>query len=167
MNNIVDAFSAIGEGDFGRRWVNVLERIEIIEEEIAAAQKSVRSKKAKKVLWDSFLSLRLSPAYNGFSVDLYRAHCRELLERIITGDSADVPTDAEVMIVLSEMSLRVPLNNDAWALYITLFKKRFPGKLPDISTKDVHESYAGAMSQIDNEIRRKLSKIVSPRVEKE
>ena len=73
----------------------------------------------------------------------------------------------EVMVALSGMSFRAPLNNDAGALYVTLFKKRFPGKLPDISTKDVHESYVGAMSQIDNEIRRKLSKLVSPRVERE
>ena len=166
-NNFVDAFSAVELGDTGRRLMNVFERIEIAEEEIAVAQKTVRSKRGKKALWESFWSLRPSSLLGGFSDDLYRVHCRELLERIVTGDSVDVPTDAEVMVALSEMSLRAPLSQDAAALYVTLFKKGFPGKLPEVSTRDVHESYAGAMALVDNEIRRKLSKLVSPRIEKE
>lgn len=86
--------------------------------------------------------------------ELYRHHCREIIERIVKGESLKAATKAEICVALCDMSLIASLNNDATLLYVRLmeeiFGQKFDGKCP------VYESYKGAADELYIQFRRKL-----------
>lgn len=57
---------------------------------------------------------------------VYRAHVRELLDRVIDGLDLAPGTDAEVLAVLVQASLRAPLGQQAATLYERLFARVLP-----------------------------------------
>jgi hypothetical protein len=97
------------------------------EDEITQAQQ--RHPDAAGKLWDTFLVIQGTHDLMGTEF-VYRAHARELLERVYADQDCRPPTDVEIVCGLSEASLRAPLNTAAVALYMRLFVRLFPDKQP-------------------------------------
>ena len=87
-------------GPVGARIGGVFDLMTVAEEELALASQPP-------------LFHVLVPPSNmvGLAPGVYRAHCRELIERYRTGYDLTWGTDAEALCALSEMSLRAPLNS--------------------------------------------------------
>lgn len=97
------------------------------EDEITQAQQ--RHPDAAEKLWDAFLVIQGTHELMGTEF-VYRAHARELLERVYADEDCRAPTDVEIVCGLSEASLRAPLNTRAVTLYMRLFARLFPDKEP-------------------------------------
>ena len=74
----------------------------IAEEEIAALQAAHPDRSDE--LFDAFLFLYSRYPFERYLDDLYRAHCRELLARIIAGEDTRPATNAELLVVMFEHS---------------------------------------------------------------
>ena len=111
------------------------------EDEITQAQQ--RHPDAAKRLWDAFLVIQGTHELMGTEF-VYRAHARELLERVYADEDCRPPTDVEIVCGLSEASLRAPLNTAAVTLYMRLFAQLFPDKQPFAGfDEQAYESVAG------------------------
>jgi hypothetical protein len=99
----------------------------VAEDEIALSQAKLpkEARDLREALHQCFLPLAPSDPVQ-MSEKLYRAHCRELLARIVSGSRLEPATDAEVVGVLSGVSLRVMLRSEAMLLYRVLFRRLFP-----------------------------------------
>lgn len=113
------------------------------EQEIAAAQHRHRS--AADRIWRSFNLLK--PTLGRMREPVYRAHCRELLDRVAHSEDTRPGTAAECCIAMCEISLRVPLSTAAVGLYTRMWT--FMRLVPDdmTTTNEHYEALAG--SQID------------------
>jgi hypothetical protein len=69
---------------------------------------------------------------------LYRAHCKELLDRVAVGADTRPGTAAECCVALSQVSLQVPLSTSAAGLYARMW--RLAG-LPPVALADAAEHY--------------------------
>jgi hypothetical protein len=81
---------------------------------------------------------------------LYRAHCRELLDRVARGEDTRPGTAAEGCIALSVISLMVPLRSSAFGLYLRLW--RLAGLPPIAATSDEHYEALHALAIDDDEV---------------
>jgi hypothetical protein len=113
--------------DFGRLLDRCFAQMEWAEDEIKQAQG--RHPEAAAKLWDTFRLLRGTHELMNTEF-VYRAHARELLERVCGDEDCRWPTDVEIVCGLSEASLRAPLNTKAVTLYMRLFARLFPNKAP-------------------------------------
>ena len=127
----------------------------IAEEEIKAAM--LKTPGCAEALNGSFLRLQPSRIISGLHDELYRAYCRELLERVVDGTPLDIATKAEVLVALSTTSLRAPLIRNAMALYESLFVEIFGG-LPG-GEKPTEPDWPGAEQEVFVDITRKLGRI--------
>jgi hypothetical protein len=130
------------------------------EEEITRAQREHPG--MWDVLYHSF-SL-LTPTHDRMSTGfVFRAHCRELLTRVMNGEDTRPGTTAEVACMMSDMSKLAPFTTAATGLYFRMWEKAgFPplpgnenGEILDLSH---YEAIAG--SRIDDHealARKKLS----------
>jgi len=142
----------------GPRFSDALDRLframEIAEEEITRAQERWPGKREE--IWDTFkyLSLGTCSIPEGYSDRVYRAHCREILERVAGGEDLRPGTDAECMVALCEMSQMTPLEWDAAALYQRLFERRFEGT----RGFEIREEYPGSSHGLENKLRKRLAR---------
>lgn len=101
----------------------------------------------------------LSPGYLiSFPHDLYRVHCRELLDRVVSGGDTRQATDTEKMAVMSEASLQRPMPDGFTATYWKIMSRRYP-HLCAAGSKVLEvprESFPGQMEEIEAELDRKL-----------
>ncbi|PKV81085.1 hypothetical protein ATK86_5535 [Nocardia fluminea] len=96
------------------------------EDEISRAQQ--RHPDVAGVLHHSF-SL-LTATHERMSTEfIYRAHARELIERVATGVSTKPGTSVEVVLLLMRASLVTPLNTTAFGLYLRMWRQ---AGLPDL-----------------------------------
>lgn len=103
--------------------------MDVAEEELA---------KIPKKLGDRlFLAMCPSPMLRGKTLDLYRAHVRELISRGKKGHLLGPATAAELCCVMMETSLRAPLTSAATAVYEELFERCLPGKLAWPRTREI------------------------------
>jgi hypothetical protein len=95
-------------------------------EEVIAEQKEKYPDKADLV--DKAFGLsRPSDIFNSSIADnLYKAHVRELCERLALEGDTRFPTCAEVCIAMSEISQRAPIATDAALAYMQAFVKALP-----------------------------------------
>lgn len=136
----------------------IFEQMSWCEEEIAAAQ--ARHPERADEIWHSFPLLRPT---NDLMVrePVYRAHCREILERIVTGADTRAATAIEVLMVMRQTSLIAPLTPAATGLYFRMWKA---AGLPDIDPEghavaDLthYEAIAGAqIDEHETEVRRRI-----------
>ena len=110
--------------DIGGLIDSVLERCILAEEEIEAAQRR-HGEGDRGPLWNSFRLLRTTHERPWPNL-VYRAHCRELLERVAAGIDTRPATDAEKISVLSTASQTAPLNSGAETLYLRIGTRLFP-----------------------------------------
>jgi hypothetical protein len=124
--------------------------MEHAEDEICRAMK--RHPTHADRIWHSF-SL-LPPTLGRLHTEIvYRAHCRELLNRVAIGEDTRTATAAECCVALMETSLAVPLSTTAMGLYMRLWTY---AKLPDLGfrDRDPREHYEALKgSQIDDHER--------------
>jgi hypothetical protein len=105
------------------------------EEEIDAAQH--RHPADPDRIWRSFgLLMPTHPLMGTESV--YRAHCRELLDRVARTEDTRPGTAAECCVALSVTSQQVPLSTAAAGLYARMWRK---AGLPPTELSDASEHY--------------------------
>jgi hypothetical protein len=129
------------------------------EDEIEAAQLR-HGERDRGPLWNSFRLLK--PTHERAWPELvYRAHCRELLDRVAAGLDTQPATDAEKIAVLSAASQTAPLNGGAETLYLRIGTRMLPdlfegiGDVLDIQAYEkVHGSRA---DDYEAQLARKLA----------
>ncbi|MGW5918530.1 hypothetical protein ACWFPY_06030 [Nocardia fluminea] len=132
------------------------------EDEIAQAQ--LRHPDITDVLHHSFALL--TATHDRMSTEfIYRAHARELIERVATGVLTKPGTSIEVALSLMQASLVTPLNTTAFGLYLRMWRcANLPALGGPIQDLDHHYEaiVATSIDDLESVARRKLS--VSDRV---
>lgn len=133
----------------------VFESLEWSEEEIAAAMR--RHPDQADTIWHSF-SL-LTPTHDLMVTEfVYRAHCRELLDRVAAGEDTRPGTAVEVCCVCYEASQRAPLTSPATGLYMRMWSQAFPDKPVFGDAGEHHEALEGSrIDDMEADTRRKLT----------
>lgn len=122
--------------DMAAELYNLKNAVDIIFTQITSADNAVRDMCALHPahadnLNRAFTALR---ALCDFHVPrIYEAHCYELLNRVVRGESLAEPTDAELFAVLYELLLAGPLSEHSALLFESLFSLFFPDKYADIA----------------------------------
>ena len=137
---------------------SVLDRCMWAEDEIEAAQLR-HGERDRGPLWNSFRLLR--PTHEQAWPELvYRAHCRELLDRVATGLDTRPATDAEKIAVLSAASQTAPLNSGAETLYLRIGTRMFPDifeGIGDVLDVQAYEKVNGSRADdYEAQLARKL-----------
>ncbi|MEV6361353.1 hypothetical protein [Nocardia asteroides] len=132
-------------------------QMEWAEDEISQAQ--LRHPDIADLLYHSF-SLLTATHERMTTEFVYRAHARELLERIAAGTSTKPGTSVEVVLSLMRVSMITPLNTPAFGLYLRMWRQ---AGLPELGgpVEDVDEHYeaiaATGIDEFENLVRRKLA----------
>jgi len=137
----------------------VLDRCFVADEEIEAAQLR-HCERDRGPLWNSFRLLK--PTHDRAWPELvYRAHCRELLDRVAAGIDTRPATDAEKISVLSTASQSAPLNSGAETLYLRIGTRLFPDifdGIGDVLDVQAYEKIHGSRADdYEAQLTRKLS----------
>lgn len=113
-----------------RVMAGVFASVEIAEEEIARARDGAEWD-SDDPLWQSFKLMR--PTHDLMTTEfVYRAHCRELLERVRAGEDTRPGTDAEISLLISDGSQRTPLHGDVVALQMRIFARAYPEQAQEV-----------------------------------
>jgi hypothetical protein len=159
ISKMTAALEAVGDDSFaelGSLLSGVFEQMDWAEDEIKAAQK--RHPATADLLYHSF-KLLCAPHELMAKEHVYRAHCRELLDRVAAGADTRPGTAAQVCIACSESSNLAPLTSTATGLYARMWQQAFPRL--GMQWDDVSEHYEALRgAQIDDaeqEMRRKLA----------
>jgi len=124
-----------------------------IADEMIAQRMPVQGEK-KDLLYGSFMTLR--PAMP-MPDRLYRAHCAELLDRVVSGEDYQRPTRAELLAAIQKISLVVPTQDKAAALYARLFIELFPDlAFPELDM--LKERFPGETDALREELMTEVGK---------
>ena len=120
MNTAADALLAFLPGSLAGDVRNAFAQMAVAEEEIEHARRHYPEREAylNKV---GFLLCMPSEVLVSASEWIYRAHCREILERVAADENTRPPSSAELAIAFSETSLKAPLNPTGAGLYARHF----------------------------------------------
>lgn len=136
----------------------IFARIEQSEDEMDAA--AARHPGEADRIYHSFLLFSETQIGEWPGEQIWRAHCREILERLVAGEDTRPGTDAEIAVVCMEASMRAPLGPGAVALYARVFRSCFPEGYEQIwgDAKD-HVEWTGGQHADDLErtARRRLA----------
>lgn len=149
-----DALAAL-IGPNGNAIAAAFARMRIAEEEIDAAKK--RWPRRRAAIHDAFRFLCASHL-GRFSDEVYRAHAREIIGRVMRSEPLEPGTDAEILVMLSEQSLVAPLASDYAHAMSVVFHRVFPNADPERYERAGHESYRGALDEILTDCRRKAAR---------
>jgi hypothetical protein len=145
--------------DVGGLIGEVFDRIGWAEEEIEAAQLR-HGEHGRGPLWNSFRLLKMTHDQEWPEL-LFRAHCRELLDRVAAGIDTRPATDAEKISVLSAASQVAPLNSGAETLYLRLGSRMLPGifdEIGDVLDMQAYETVHGSQAdEYEALLTRKLA----------
>ena len=138
---------------------SVLDRCLWAEDEIEAAQRR-HGERDRGPLWNSFRLLK--PTHERAWPELvYRAHCRELLDRVAAGIDTRPATDAEKIGVLSAASQAAPLNGGAETLYLRIGTRMLPDVfegIGDVLDVQAYEKVHGSRADdYETQLARKLA----------
>lgn len=144
-SNPIETMRVMMNGTFGR----VFEYMEIADAELARA--GVKENGFRDLFPGPFL--RVAP-------ELYRAHARELAERMRDGVSLERGTRAEVMLAMIDASLASPLTRAGQAVYEHLFVEMMPNdarKLGIVPTPGMYPQ------QVEEDIRAAQNRLIGKR----
>lgn len=97
-----------------------------------------------------------NPPIRGKSLELYRAHVKELIARVKVGADLRPATDAELLAVFSDTSLIAPMGQNGAAAFEALWARVFPkAKIEGQSAG--REQWAGAVAEVIETARRKYT----------
>jgi hypothetical protein len=152
-----DRIGAILGGDLMSAMSSAFAAMKWAEDEIARAMR--RHPDQADPIWHSFLLLQPHHDVVSATERNYRAHCRELLERVAAGEDTRPGTAMECIAVLRDTSLVAPLNATGFGLYMRVWDKAgLPAVLPGPFEREHYEAIRG--EQIDDaeySTRRKLT----------
>jgi hypothetical protein len=133
------------------------------EDEIYAAMR--RHPAAADDLFHSFRLLNVNETNNPrLSTEfIYRAHCRELLDRVARGEDTRPGTGVEVCCMLLEISKITPLKSEAVSVLFRLWPKLFPHLGDLVDDQDHREALYGSTID-DNEADSRKQLTVADRV---
>jgi hypothetical protein len=142
-------------GNLGSMLAGIFERMDWAEDEIKKAQR--RHPKQADRIFHSFKLLCSSHELMGTEF-VYRAHCRELLNRVAAGQDTRPGTAAEVAIACCESSQVAPLTDTGAGLYGRMWKAAgFPGDQWDMR-QEHHEALSSSLiDDAEREMRHKLA----------
>ncbi len=133
--------------------------MEIAEEEIEAGKS--RHPLASDRIHEAFKYLRPTDALAEMGEKLYRAHVKELIQRVASETDTRPGTTAEMVAILSRLSTVAPFPRSSQLLYEKLFTALFPREAEAIFTeshRSVPDSYeVPQMEELEAEFRRKLT----------
>jgi len=125
------------------------------------AEELLRDVPKKRRDFSPFIALRPSAPLQGKTLELYRAHARELVERVRSGakqSAMEAGTDAELLCAVHETSLKAPLTAAGMAVAAALFGRCFPDQVEKIFGEDKYrEPWPGFVEEQLGAMRRKLS----------
>lgn len=137
--------------------VGFLDCLEWAEEEIQAAMR--RHPRVADTLWHSNMLLRPHGDRRLMTEFVFRAHCRELLERVAAGEDTRPATDAEICCATLAIAAQTPIRTTAFGMHMRLWHRAFPGK--EILRPDeiaAYETVRGEkMNDLARETRAKLA----------
>lgn len=157
---ITAASKLLGEdaGGIFEVMAGAFERMEWGEQEIAAAQ--ARHPQHADRIWHSFCLLVPNAGLERMSYErVYRAHCREILDRVAAGEDTRPGTAAEVCCVMLNSSLLAPLTSAATGLYMRMYQAADLPQFDELAESSRHHE-ALEKSLIDDHerfTRRKLA----------
>jgi len=127
-------------------------RMEWAEEEIDTAGREHPD--AADLTWHSFHML--VPTHELMSTEMvYRAHCREILARVVAGEDTRPGTAAECCCVCCETSQVGPLHTAGVGLYLRMWRA---AGFPEIDERSVHYEAlsGGAIDEYERTLRHRL-----------
>ncbi|ALG06330.1 hypothetical protein [Kibdelosporangium phytohabitans] len=130
----------------------------VAEEEIAKAM--ARHPASKDRIWHSFGLLTDSPHVTVRPERLFRAHCREILDRVAQDDDTRPGTNAEILTLLHQISVTVPLTIEPYSLFIRLWPSTMPEHQDLVSDIDHREALFG--SELDDLEAKARAKLADP-----
>ncbi|MEV7123961.1 hypothetical protein [Kitasatospora griseola] len=133
----------------------------VAEEEIAAARER-HGERDRGPIWGAFLLLQHTEPLE-HAPSLYRAHVRELLDRVAAGRDTRPATDAELLASLSAGSVQVPAGPGALCLAARLIARLPADALPPGLRADDVEYYERVHSQDADTVARGLQAILTQR----
>lgn len=91
---------------------------------------------------------------------VYRAHCRELLDRLAGGQDTRPATTVEVICACCRTSMIAPMTTTGAGLYFRLWARAFPHKpvLPDGQRKHYEALHGEAIDDLEDQLRRTLAR---------
>lgn len=93
-----------------------------------------------------------------FGVELYRAHCRELIARAAADNDTRPGTDAEVLAVMMETAARAPLRAQGQAVAEQLFAKLMPeAAVRLLENSPAREVWPGQVAEDVAAIRKRIA----------
>jgi hypothetical protein len=143
-----DTSNAIGD---------ILDCLEFAEDEIQAAMR--RHPHIADTLWHSNMLLRPTDNRRLTTEFVFRAHCRELLERVAAGEDTRPATDAEICCTTLAIATQTPIRTTAYGMHMRLWHRTFPGK-PILRPDELagYETVRGQkMDDLERETRAKLA----------
>lgn len=151
LGNVFDGIGELIDAVLGRSiWA---------EEEIEAAQRR-HGEKDRGPLWHSFRLLRATHEREWPEL-VFRAHCRELLDRVAAGHDTRLATDAEKLAVLSVASQTAPLNGGAETLYLRIGARMLPDIFDgvcDVLDVQAYEKVHGSRAdEYESQLTRRLA----------
>ena len=159
QEKLLDGLAQVTNGSSVHTIKNTFRRMDIAEEEIANAQHQHPDHKDR--IFQVFRCLCPTPPLAHVLDDIYRSHCRELIERSVQREDMKPGTEAEVLGFLSQASLEAPLARIPSLLFQQLFADLLPEKsreLPPMSRIESLDSYEqNALAELLHRLRKKLA----------
>lgn len=141
----------------GNAFRSTFELMEVAGREVTAALATRRARKSVAVyrrIDDAWMALGDGlEAFHGKAPEVFRHHCRELLERAAAGEPLQPGTEAEVLLALSALSLKAPPSSQYAALFERLFVAVMGRRVEGEPTR---EPWPGAADELLRDMRRKL-----------
>jgi hypothetical protein len=147
------------DNSLGSRVGSIFRHMEIAEEEIASAMS--RFPDIASAINDKCFMLCFTPTIMTDKGDIvYRAFCREIIERFALGRSTDEATDAEMLCLILEATWKSPLTHNASSAAYILFSKIFDTTITEKIIREndgpiLTEEYRGAAQEIIDVGKRK------------
>lgn len=136
LDNIVGLFSLMDVAD------------EIIKQEIE------RQPQYEAIIFDTFKYMGPSKWLRDKGEELYRSHCRELIQRAVEGGDMGNLTAAEMCVMFSQTNLRAPLTSEYTSAYSQVFSQAFPDH--EVSREKIQEHFPGRNNEIISGLNRKF-----------
>jgi hypothetical protein len=130
--------------------------VDVAEDEIAQAIK--RHPDAADDLFHAYPLLLPAIVSRAWSTEfVLRGHCRELLERVATGQDTRPSTTVECLLAMAEVSKAIPLGGAAGGFYFRMWHKAFPEH--ELSDRGPYYEaiYRGRINEIEKWTRKKLA----------
>ena len=130
--------------------------VDVAEDEIEQA--AARHPQSADDLFHSFRLLLPAFEARAWQTEfVYRAHCRELLERVARGEDTRPGTNAECLIAISQVAMEIPLNGPAAGFYLRVCSGAFPGHELAGRGQPYEALYGSAIDEIERLTRKKLA----------